>query len=82
VGKPRRKRGVGIAPDTSWMHREGCVVISHPTPRAECVPCAKCANPTDVYGRCWVCVDWVCGCGRLTGSVLISTCNQCARGKE
>ena len=50
---------------------------------AEVVPpargpdCPKCGKPTDERGRCWACKDWVCACGKCTGSPLISVCMRC-----
>jgi hypothetical protein len=41
-------------------------------------PCPKCGSPTDDCRRCWRCFDWICLCGKLTGSALYSTCPQCA----
>jgi hypothetical protein len=51
------------------------------------VCCPKCKKPTDHLRRCWPCEDWVCACGKLTGSCLISRCLRCqvdakARGEE
>lgn len=41
-------------------------------------PCPECKSPTDDYGRCLKCGDWLCTwCGRLTGSFLISQCQAC-----
>lgn len=41
-------------------------------------PCPECKSPTDDYGRCLECGDWLCRwCGRATGSFLISQCQAC-----
>ncbi|HEY1187150.1 MAG TPA: hypothetical protein VGE74_05800 [Gemmata sp.] len=47
----------------------------NPTPTPK--PCPTCKVPLDPRGRCWGCKEWVCGCGRFTGSCLISVCLTC-----
>lgn len=44
--------------------------------------CPKCHSGTDVYRRCWRCLDWVCDCGGLTGSVFMSQCHACSESAE
>src|SRR5687767_2916194 len=44
----------------------------------ELAHCPACRRPLDHAGRCPKCFDRRCaGCGRLTGSYFIMTCNQC-----
>jgi hypothetical protein len=53
-----------------------------PTPSLSPRPCPNCRRPTDDRGRCWECLDWICACGRLTGSNLISMCWLCQCEEE
>lgn len=49
---------------------------------ADAKACPKCSRPLDHLGRCFWCEEWLCRCGRLTGSCLISVCYACQRAEE
>lgn len=41
-------------------------------------PCPSCKRRTDENRICWKCQNRPCrACGKLTGSALLSLCNQC-----
>jgi hypothetical protein len=44
--------------------------------------CKKCGRVLDAAGRCFWCQEWVCACGRFTGSSLISMCQVCQLALE